>query len=117
MSNKTSGDKGEDLACEYLRKQGYKILTRNYLIRGGEIDIIGKDSEYLVFVEVKTRWTHEFGLPVESMTPWKIKHMQKTAGFYLLKINWGNKPYRFDFVSVDFASGKPEIELIKNITS
>lgn len=118
MSTKQVGDSGENLACEYLKKQGYKILGRNYRIRGGEIDIIAQDQEYLVFVEVKTRWTHEYGLPSESMTPWKIKFLLKTARFYLQKINWGDGPYRLDFVGVDFADNpeKPEIELIKNIT-
>lgn len=118
MSTRAFGNQGEDLACDYLRKIGYQIIQRNYLIRGGEVDIIAKDGEYLVFVEVKTRWSHEYGLPVESITSWKIKHLLKTARFYLLKINWGNGPYRLDFVSVDFAQdkNKPKIELIKDIT-
>lgn len=118
MSNTSSGNKGEELACEYLKKQGYKILERNYRIRGGEVDIIAKDQEYLVFIEVKTRWSHEYGLPSESMTPWKIKYLLKTAKFYLLKIGWGDGPYRLDFIGIDFASkpNNPEIELIKNIT-
>lgn len=119
MSTVTTGNKGEDLACQYLQKQGYKILKRNYRIRGGEIDIVAKDKDYLVFVEVKTRYSHEYGLPVESITPWKIKYLLKTAQFYLQKINWGDKPYRLDIVSIDFADFKenPKIELIKNITS
>lgn len=116
MSTVTIGNKGEDLACRYLQNQGYKILERNYRIRGGEIDIVAKDKEYLVFVEVKTRYSHEFGLPVESMTSWKISHLLKTAQFYLLKINWEDKPYRLDFISVDYADGEPKLELIKNIT-
>lgn len=119
MSNVKIGNQGEDLACEYLRKQGYKILERNYRIRGGEIDIIAQDKEYLVFVEVKTRLSHDFGLPVEAITPWKIKYLLKTAQFYLLKIGWVDGPYRLDFLGVDFAEDKdePQIELIKNITS
>lgn len=119
MSNKITGNLGEDLACEYLKKQGYKILERNYRIRGGEIDIVAKDGDYLVFVEVKARLTHEYGLPSESMTPWKIKYLLKTALFYVLKHKWGNRPYRLDFVSIDFAENKdnPKIELIRNITS
>ena len=120
MSAKQTGGYGEDLACEYLQKQGYKILEKNFRIRGGEIDIVAKDGDYLVFVEVKTRYSHEYGLPVESMTPWKIKHLLKTAQFYILKIGWGNGPYRLDFISVDFAdqpAGGPKIELIENITS
>lgn len=118
MSTRAFGNQGEDLACDYLKKIGYQIIQRNYLIRGGEIDIIAKDGEYLVFVEVKARWSHEYGLPVESVTHWKIRHLLKTAMFYVQKINWGNGPYRLDFVSVDFADNKdkPKIELIKNIT-
>lgn len=118
MSTILTGGHGEDLACEYLRKQGYEILERNYRIRGGEVDIVAKDGEYLVFVEVKSRWSHEYGLPSESMTPWKIKALLKTAQFYLLKAKWGDKPYRLDFVSIDFADNpeKPKTELIKNIT-
>lgn len=118
MDKSIAGFTGEELACVYLRKFGYEILQRNYRIRGGEIDIIAKDGEYLVFVEVKARWSHEYGLPVESVTPFKIKHLLKTAQFYLQKVNWGDGPYRLDFVSVDFADDKnnPKIELIKNIT-
>lgn len=119
MSNKNLGDNGEHLACQYLQKQGYKILERNYRIRGGEIDIVAKEGNVLVFVEVKTRWSHDYGLPAESMTFWKIKALLKTAKFYVQKITWGEKEYRLDFVGVDFSNSpeNPEIELIKNITS
>ncbi len=126
MTKQTTGNYGETLACEYLKKQGYSILERNYRIRGGEIDIVAKEGSTLVFVEVKTRWSYEYGLPVESVTPWKIRSLLKTARFYVQKINWGDKEYRLDFVGVDFAcpdSGgvnskdNPKIELIKNITS
>ena len=119
MSTKQTGDYGEDLACEYLKKQGYEILERNFRIRGGEIDIVAKVGETLVFVEVKSRWSHEYGPPAESMTPWKIKYLLKTAMFYVQKIKWGDKEYRLDFISIDFADDKnnPKIELIKNITS
>ncbi|KKS68955.1 YraN family protein [Candidatus Daviesbacteria bacterium RIFCSPLOWO2_01_FULL_43_38] len=118
MNHKSIGDAGEEIACNYLKRQGYKILEKNFRIRGGEIDIVAQDRDYLVFVEVKTRYSHEYGLPVESMTPWKIKHILKTAKFYLQKINWGDNPYRLDFISIDYAGYQenPEIELIKNIT-
>lgn len=125
MDNTKAGDRGEELACQYLKKNGYKILERNYRIRGGEIDIVAKDGDCLVFVEVKTRYSHDFGLPTESMTPWKIKALLKTARFYVQKINWGEREYRLDFVGVDFVdppapqaepAGGPKIELIKNIT-
>lgn len=119
MDNRPSGNYGEDLAVKYLKDLGYKILERNFRIRGGEIDIVAKDDEYLVFVEVKARWSHEYGLPVESITPWKIKALVKTAAFYCMKIKWEDGPYRIDLVSIDFANDKqnPKMELIKNITS
>jgi putative endonuclease len=116
MTTVKVGNQGESLACHYLQKLGYKILERNFRIRGGEIDIVAKDSDVLVFVEVKTRYSHNFGLPIESITPWKLHALQKTALFYLQKINWRDREYRFDVVSVDFSDHHPEIELIKNIT-
>lgn len=118
MTTVDTGSRGEDLACQYLQNQGYKILERNYRIRGGEIDIIAKDREYMVFVEVKTRWSHEYGLPVEAMTPWKVKTLLKTAKFFLQKIGWEDGPYRLDFIGIDFANNpdNPKIEFIQNIT-
>lgn len=118
MTKLQDGNYGEEIACKYLQKLGYKILERNYRIRGGEIDIVAKDKDALVFVEVKTRWSHEFGLPVESITPWKIQALLRTARFYVQKIKWGEREYRLDFVGVDFADSKenPRFELIKNIT-
>jgi len=119
VSNKNTGNYGEDLAVKYLQKLGYKILKRNYLIRGGEIDIVAKDKEILVFVEVKTRYSHEFGDPAEAMTYFKMKALLKTTLFYLLQNKLENSPYRLDFISVDFSQDQknPKIELIKNITS
>ncbi|HEX8932313.1 MAG TPA: YraN family protein [Patescibacteria group bacterium] len=73
------GRRGEDLACEYLKKLNFKIIERNFRIRVGEIDIVAIDDLTLVFVEVKTRKTTEFGIPLEQITPWKIKPMIKTA--------------------------------------
>lgn len=118
FSHRQVGDKGEDLACRYLRSLGYQILERNFIMRGGEIDIIAKDKESLVFVEVKTRYSHAYGLPIESITSWKIQSLLKTAELYIQKNRWGPKSYRFDCVSIDFTNSKdnPEIELIKNIT-
>lgn len=119
MSTINFGNYGEDLAVKYLKDLGYKILERNYRIRGGEIDIVARDKEFLVFVEVKARWSHEYGLPSESITPWKIRALKKTAVFYCVKVKWKNGPYRIDLVSIDFAEDreKPRIELIKDITA
>lgn len=117
-TKQTTGSHGEEIACQYLKKQGYQILERNYRIRGGEIDIVAREGQTLVFVEVKTRWSYEYGPPAEAMTPWKIKYLLKTARFYVQKIGWGDREYRLDFVGVDFTQDPqdPKIELIKNIS-
>ncbi len=116
-SSRSVGNEAENLATSFLKQKGYKILARNFYIRGGEIDIIAQDHDELVFVEVKARYNHKFGLPIESITPWKLKALQKSALFYIQKINWGNNPYRFDLVSIDYSLDRksPAIELIKNI--
>lgn len=117
LYKKQVGSKGEDLAVRYLEKLGYKILKRNYRIRGGEIDIIALDAETLLFIEVKTRYSHDFGLPIESITPFKIKALLRSAKFYIQDTFWGNKPYRIHLLTVDFTKSpdSPIIELVKDI--
>lgn len=118
MSTKQTGDYGEYLACQYLQKLGYKILERNFRIRGGEIDIVAQDRDDLVFIEVKTRYTHEYGDPAEAVTPWKVNFLIRAMQFYLLKHRKEDSACRIDAVTVDFADNKdsPKIELFKNIT-
>lgn len=102
-----------------LKSKDIKSWKETLGLEVGEIDIVARDQDYLVFVKVKSRFSHEHGPPAESMTPWKIKALKKTALFYVVKNHWGNRPYRIDVVTIDFADSKdqPEIELIKNITS
>lgn len=118
VSKRAVGSKAEDLACNYLKSLGFKILERNFYIRGGEIDIIAKEKDILVFVEVKARYNHSYGLPIESITPWKLKALIKTAKFYIQQIGWGEKQYRIDLLSIDYTNSfkVPQIELIQNIT-
>jgi putative endonuclease len=108
---------GEDLACEYLKKIGFKILERNYRKTYGEIDIVALDKNVLTFIEVKTRTSDKFGTPLESITYWKLKSLIKTAQFY--KLTHRNLPegLRIDAVSV-ILNGKEvqNIELVKNIS-
>ena|SRR5689334_22974058 len=88
------GKKGEDLAVQFLKKKGWKILERNYRKQYGEIDVIaidpgtpsissGKKEPVLVFVEVKTRTSNVFGTPLEAITSWKLKPLLKTAELYI----------------------------------
>lgn len=115
IQSRAVGNRGEDLACTFLKKLGYRILERNFTIRGGEIDIIALEGSDLVFVEVKARFSSEYGLAREAVTPWKLRALQKSALFYIQQIKWGDKPYRFDLVAIDYRDGKPQIELLKNI--
>lgn len=116
MTTVTQGKYGEDLACEFLKKQGYKILERNFRIRGGEIDIIALDNQTLVYVEVKARSSHQFGLPEESVTPWKLKFLERAAKFYRNNRQHSKLPNleRIDVVSVDFTEDELKLKLIKN---
>lgn len=115
--NKTSkGKLGEDLAAKFLEKSGYKIIERNFHSRVGEIDIIAQDGGTLVFVEVKTRWSKKFGLPVEAVTPFKLNSIVKTLNYYKLLHPELPESLRIDVVSVDLEDKTPKIELIKNVT-
>lgn len=111
------GKLGEDLAAFFLKKKGYEILERNFRIRGGELDIVAIDTNTLVYIEVKTRTSHLFGKPEESITPWKLKHLEKSAKFYRsAKTKYGNLPdaERIDVITVDFTTNPPAINHIQN---
>lgn len=118
LNTRKIGGEAEKLAEEYLRKQGYQILARNFTIRGGEIDLVALDGTEMVFVEVKARKSQKYGKAIESITPWKLKALKKSALFYIQNVGWGNKPYRFDLLAMDFSEdhSRVEYELVKNIT-
>lgn len=97
--NKMTGRLGEDAAALYLKKQGYKIVEQNYRTKVGEIDIIAKDDEDLVFVEVKTRRSEKFGTPAEAVTYYKKQSMVNSAKWYIVK-NPTELNIRFDIVEV-----------------
>ncbi|HUQ84952.1 MAG TPA: YraN family protein [Candidatus Limnocylindrales bacterium] len=119
------GNRGEDIATQYLIEKGYKIIARNFRIRGGEIDIIAIDpstgsglNSTLVFIEVKTRTSLQYGTGLESITHWKLKALVKSAEFY--KLQHKNLPdlMRIDAVVVmlDRFNDVDSIELVKNIS-
>lgn len=113
------GKLGEDIAVEYLKKHGFKIIERNFRIRGGEIDIVALDGDILAFIEVKTRSSSEFGSPFEAITPWKLRALIKSAQFYKVKHPKLPESMRIDAVAVVLGNqNKPiSIELVKNVTS
>lgn len=117
MNNTSAGKLGEDFAVSYLQKQGYKILQRNFYSKFGEIDIIALDDNTLVFVEVKTRWSKEYGYPEESITPRKIKHLIKAAQYFKLVNPNTPQIMRIDVVAIEVESGVVgKIRVIKDVT-
>lgn len=115
MTTVRAGKIGEQIALQILRKKGYKVLQRNFRSKFGEIDIIAQDSNTLVFVEVKTRWSRKFGYPEEAVTPWKLRSIIKTGDYY--KLTHPNTPalVRIDVVAIDIEGRKARVRLIKNV--
>ncbi len=110
------GSLGETLACRFLRKEGYKILYRNFKEnRGGEIDIVCRDNDTLVFVEVKTRGGEYYGRPFEAIRRDQQRRISRGALTWLRMLDNPEIPFRFDVVEIVIAEQlKPRIELIKN---
>ena len=108
------GKKGEDLAVGQLKALKYKILERNFKCPLGEIDIIARDKSTLVFVEVKTRATRDFGGPAAAVDWRKQRQLSKVALTYLNKKKLSNVPARFDVVAVELIPPFPRIEVIRN---
>lgn len=107
------GKKGERFAVEFLRRKGYRIIARNFSSRLGEIDIIAHEGKTIVFIEVKTRTSCDWGHPQEAIRPDKIKHLLRCAQFYIKKFANPDCNFRFDVVSV-LIDYPPQIELVKN---
>lgn len=113
--NQKFGKKSESIAAKYLsKKHGYKILERNYRNQLGEIDIIAKDGDTLVFVEVKAARTEVFGNPKWAVTKKKQRKISMVALFYLKSTNQYNTKARFDVAAVSFCENRPYIEIVKN---
>jgi putative endonuclease len=108
------GKKGEDLAVAHLEKLKYRILARNYQCSVGEMDIIARDKDTLVFVEVKTRATKDFGGPAAAVNGRKQRQLSKVALSYLNQKKLRDVPARFDVVAVEFIPPSPRIEVIRN---
>jgi len=108
------GKKSESIATGHLKKHGYKILEQNYRTKLGEIDIIAKDKDTLVFVEVKARSSNRFGNPKWAVTPRKQKKISMVALLYMKSAKQSNVKARFDVVAISSAKDKPSIEIVKN---
>ncbi len=110
------GKRGEDLACRFLRRRGYKILYRNFRgRRGGEIDIVCRDRDTLVFVEVKTRANEDFGRPFETLRREQRERIATGGLAWLRLLDNPDILFRFDVVEVILSEdATPQLELIRN---
>lgn len=107
------GKKGEEKATEFLRKEGYTILERNWRFGKDEIDIIAQDKNELVIVEVKTRSTEFFGYPEDFITKAKMQRLVRTAAEYIDMKNI-DMECRYDFISIVMNKKKMEVRHIKD---
>ena len=109
MSDKIKrGNEGEKLAADFLTGKGFEIVARNYRHRRSEIDLIVRMDNWLIFVEVKTRSSYDFGYPEEFVNSQKRKKILEGAEHYLYESNWqGN--VRYDIVSIRLREDGPEI--------
>jgi putative endonuclease len=113
-TTKKTGDAGEALARKYLEDHGLTIVELNYRFEYGEIDIVAKEGDVLVFCEVKTRYNDEFGDPLLAITPKKQRQIRRVANGYLFEHEIHRQECRFDVVAIRMNSGRAEIEHLKN---
>lgn len=109
-----TGKRGEDLAAAHLLEQGYRIIARNYRCLYGEADIIARDGDTIVFVEVKSRKTENFGLPQEAVGLAKQQKLSRISLCYLQEKRLHACKARFDVVAVSLSSAGTRIDLIRN---
>lgn len=99
-TNHELGKQGENCACKFLERKGYQIIQRNFSCKQGEIDIIAKDKEEYVFVEVKTRHNFHYGMPSEAVTYRKQKHLCHATKYYLYLHKLEKVYVRFDIIEI-----------------
>ena len=114
MQKKELGKKGEEIAIRFLKKQGYRILERNYVCKMGEMDIIAREKDTLAFIEVKTRTSTTFGPPQLAVNLTKQMQLSKVALYFLKEKKLEDVKARFDVVAILLRSKGEEIDLIKD---
>ena len=101
FNNRKTGSEKEERAAEYLRSRGFQIVERNYRCRQGEIDIIGYDGEYLVFVEVKYRSSNRYGNPLAAVGSSKMQKICRVADYYRYRAGIPREvPVRYDVIGI-----------------
>jgi putative endonuclease len=113
------GAQGEIDAASYLERRGYRILSKNFTCKQGEIDLIAYRDDTICFVEVKSRRNMRYGRPSEAVTANKQAHIRQTASYFLFS-RWNKLPvhektcFRFDVIEVFYEDGKARVECIEN---
>jgi len=114
MEKKELGKKGEELAVRFLKKKGYRVIERNYVCKMGEMDIIAKEKDTFVFVEVKTRTSSTFGPPQLAVNAAKQRQLSKVALNFLKEKHLEDAKARFDVVAILLGPKGEQIELIRD---
>jgi len=116
MKRRDTGILGEKLAKDFLKKRGYRIYETNYRCPEGEVDIVARHKDSLVFIEVRSKRSLQFGSPEESITPTKMERLRAVAAHYLQTHNNLPSLWRIDVAAVEIdQKGKPlRIEIIEN---
>ena len=110
LNKRETGEKYEGVACEYLEREGFRVVERNFRCRQGEVDVVGWHEGYLVFVEVKYRAAGSKGAAAEAVTYAKQKRICRVADYYRYKHGIGeDKPVRYDVVAIE---GKDDVSVV-----
>ncbi len=112
-----TGQSGEDAAVAYLEKRGFLIVERNWRCKAGEVDVVARDGETVVFVEVRTKSGGDYGSGIESVTPRKLQRVSRLGEYYLEIHNLKNVPARVDVIGIEpLPDGTFRIEHVRNAT-
>ena len=114
MKRRETGLHGEQLACDFLKKNDYQLVERNFRCPRGEVDIIAQQGNTLVFVEVRTKKGRNFGSPEESITPTKMEHLRNTAAYYRQTHDSLPESWRIDVIAIEMNS-RGQVERIEQI--
>lgn len=115
VQGKRLGDRGEKAAEAFLRRKGYSIISRSYRCPLGEIDLVARDGETIVFVEVKGRRTARFGSGLEAVTRAKQRRIARVAAHYLVRFGLSTAKTRFDVVGIRWGTdGSPECIAVRD---
>ncbi len=115
LLKKNLGTRGEDIAVEFLKKRGMRIVEKNFRTRLGEIDIIAVDKNTVCFIEVKTRRSLDFGFGLEAVGARKQQKIMKTALLYLKMKGLSESDFRFDVISIFLTDCQdPKVEYLEN---